>query len=203
MVSHLVAGALKNALAVTLCSLVILPGQVRKAPSVLRVKVLEGDGAINNIRELRAKDPVVQVEDDEGRALQGVPVTFILPTMGPSVVFPDGKNSLTVLTDSKGQATARGLRPNNVAGQFSIQITASHQGETVRAAIKQTNAAPAIARKGGSGKKVAIIGLLAAGAAAGAAFATKGGSKTNPPPIAPASTPGTVVVPGGTTLGPP
>ncbi len=119
-------------------------------------------------------------------------------------MFTDVKTSITALTDKKGQAVGRGLRPNNIAGQFVIQVSVSYLGETARTTITQTNAAPAGGKPGSSAKYV-LIGILVAGAAAGAAVAGKGGGSKSvvssaPTPTAP---PGTVVTPGTGTFGPP
>jgi len=111
-------------LALALCVMVARPAEV-----IPRVEVLEGDGAINNIKLHRAKEPVVRVADQDGHPLANVAVTFLLPEKGPGGSFADGKNTLTVMTDADGRAVGRGLRPNNSAGQFQIHVTASFQGQ--------------------------------------------------------------------------
>src|SRR5438874_11705433 len=86
------------------------------AAEPLRVIVLEGDGAINNIRLQRAKEPVVRVENEAGRPVPGAAVHFAAPSQGPGAVFGDGGLTATVLTVFDGRATGRGLRPNKTAG---------------------------------------------------------------------------------------
>ena len=177
-------------------------GSQEQAPGAanLQITILEGNGAINNIRDQRAKDIVVQVTDGAGRAIQGATVTFNLPTMGASAVFPDGGSSAILVTDAAGQAAARSLRTTNVAGQFEIRVSASYQGEIARETVVQTNAAPA--QGGGGSKKALIILLLAGGAAAGAAVALTGGSSgtsTSPPP----TQSGAAITPGTPVFGPP
>src|SRR5437870_1227163 len=71
-------------------------------------------------RQHRAKDPVIQVTDETGAPLKDASVTFLLPDTGPSGAFGASGRTLTVLTDEKGQATGRGLVPNQVAGKFEI-----------------------------------------------------------------------------------
>src|SRR6185295_1145670 len=78
----------------------------------LHVVVLEGDGAINNIRSPRAKEPVVRVADANNQGVAGAVVTFLLPSSGAGAVFGDGGSSLTLITDDRGEAMARGLRAN-------------------------------------------------------------------------------------------
>jgi hypothetical protein len=183
-----------QALALALCVMVARPAEV-----IPRVEVLEGDGAINNIKLHRAKEPVVRIVDQDGHPLAKVAVTFLLPDKGPGGTFADGKNSLTVMTDADGRAVGRGLRPNNSAGQFQIHVTASFQGQAAVANVIQTNATPA---QGGSSKTLLIV-LLVAGAAAGvgaAAALGKGGSSSSTTP--PTNT-GVVITPGSPSFGHP
>src|SRR5437764_10878057 len=98
------------------------------AAEPIKVVVIEGDGAINNIRLQRAKEPVVRVETESGRPVSGAVVHFTAPTQGAGAVFVDGSPTAMVMTDVEGRATARGLRPNKTAGQFEIRVTASYQG---------------------------------------------------------------------------
>jgi len=165
--------------------------------TVPRIEVLEGDGAINNIRLHHAKEPVVRVSDQDGHPIPNVAVTFLLPSEGASGTF-DGKTSLTVMTDSNGQAVGRGLRPNAGAGQFQIRVTTSFQGQAATANIAQTNAEPA--QGGISSKTILILALVGGAAAAGAAVALgkgKSSTSTTPPPS------GAVISPGSPTFGPP
>ena len=53
----------------------------------LHLVVLEGDGAINNIRSPRAKEPVVRVEDASNQGVAGAVVTFLLPASGAGRVL--------------------------------------------------------------------------------------------------------------------
>lgn len=170
----------------------------RSATTVPRIEVLEGDGAINNIRLHRAKEPVVRVVDQDGHPLPSVAVTFLLPGTGASGAFADGKTSLTVMTDEKGEAVGHGLRPNSSAGQFQIRVTTSFQGQAATANLSQTNAEPA---QGGISSKTILIVALAGGAAAvGAAVLSKGKSSGSQPPPA---NPGAIISPGNPVFGPP
>lgn len=180
-------------------------GQVN-ARSRLKVTVLEGDGAINNIREGRAKEPVVEVRHENNRPVARAAVSFLLPDQGPGGTFPGGEKSLTVLTGENGLALARGLRPNKTVGQFQIRVTASYQGQSASAAVTQTNAEPADAPRLGSSKKFRGIAIVVGTAAAGALVAgilagSRGKTSTVSSP--PAASPGTVLIPGSPTFGPP
>ena len=163
-----------------------------QTPTSLKVVVLEGEGAINNVKDLRAKEPVVQVTDENDAPVKDATVTFMLPDSGPSGTFGASGATLTIQTDEKGQATGRGLRPNTVIGQFEIRVVASQGTLTARAAITQTNAAPAAA-KGGSSKMLLVL-IILAGAVGGGAAAAMGGKKSSSP-ASPTETP-TTVTPG-------
>ena len=174
-------------------------------PVGLHITIVEGDGAINNIRQRVNRDPVVQVEDDNRKPIAGAVVIFFLPDSGPSGTFVNGSKTLTVTTDNQGQAAARGVRFNNQTGQMQIRVTASFGGQTASAIITQTNAA-GVSGSGGNaggmstGMKV-VIALVIVGAAAGAGTAVyigthnSGSSTASVPPI--------VLAPGTPTVGGP
>ena len=53
------------------------------APAKLNIVIVEGEGAINNIRQRTAREPIVQVEDENRRPVAGAAVLFLLPEDGP------------------------------------------------------------------------------------------------------------------------
>jgi hypothetical protein len=162
----------------------------------LHVVVLEGDGAINNVRSPRAKEPVIRVEDANNQGVAGAVVTFLLPADGAGAVFGDGGSSLTLTADDRGEAVARGLHANRVAGTFQIRISASGGGRTATASITQTNVDPGSHT---SSRKIALIAILGGAAAGGAAAALHGGKAKAATP-APSAT---IVVPGTAAIGGP
>jgi hypothetical protein len=175
-------------------ALVLCQALVSAPDSGLKIVVVEGQGAINNIRQSSAKAPTVQVEDGAGRPVAGARITFVLPEIGAGGVFPNGQTSQTAVTDQAGRAAARGMRPNNVAGRFLIRVDAVYGDQAAHASLTQTNVAPATDRRF-SRKKIILIGV-AAGAVAGVLIATRGGGGT------PASG-GTTITPGSPVFGPP
>lgn len=183
-----------QSLAVLLCAVL-----ARSAETIPRIVVVEGDGAINNIRLHHAKEPVVRVEDQDGHPIPNVAVSFLLPSQGASGTFTGGKTVVTVMTDDKGVATGRGLRPNGSAGQFQIRVTVSYQGHAATTVIMQTNAEPA---QGGGSSKTMIILLLIGGAAAGGAALALGKGKSSSS-ITPPTNTGVVISPGNPSFGPP
>src|SRR5580700_2613499 len=141
---------------------------------MLNIVIVEGDGAINNIRQRTAREPIVQVEDENHKPVAGAAVIFALSGQGAGGSFAGGSQSLTAVTDSQGRAVAHGFHPNSVQGQYQIHVTASNNGQTANATISQTNAvvagAAGAAAAGISGKLIAVIVIAAAAAAAGGAY---------------------------------
>ena len=178
-----------------------IPAAAQVAP-MLNLVVVEGDGAVNNIRQRTAREPVVQVEDENHKPVAGAVVVFMLPSNGAGGTFADGAKTLTMTTDSKGQAVARGLKPNGVKGQYQIRVNASHNGQTASISITQTNAilSASGAAAGGaiSGKLIAVLAVVGAAAAGGAYYATHNGGTTPIP-----ATPGTTITAGTGSVGPP
>ena len=182
-----------QSLAVLLCAVL-----ARSAATVPRIEVLEGDGAINNIRLHRAKEPVVRVVDQDGHPIPNVAVTFLLPGKGASGTFANGQTTLTLMSDDDGRAVGHGLKPNGSAGQFEIRVTTSFEGQAATANVTQTNAEPA--QGGGSSKTLLIIALIGGAAAAGAAVALKGKSSASTTTI---TSTGAVISSGSPSFGPP
>jgi hypothetical protein len=194
-VSYLLAGCLA------------LPVLFAQQPAhTLNLVIVEGDGAINNIRQRTAREPIVQVEDENHKPVAGALVLFALPDHGSGGTFADGSHSLSVTTNAQGRASAHGMHLNNVQGQFSIQVTASFNGLTATAAINQSIVGAAGAGAGGSAaaagisaKVIVLIIVAAAAAAGGAYYATHSGGGGNNS----AATTGTTITPGTGTVGPP
>jgi hypothetical protein len=180
----------------------------QNAGPALNIVIVEGDGAINNIRQRTAREPIVQVEDENHKPVAGAAVVFALPGQGAGGTFAGGAHTLSVVTDSQGRAVARGFHPNTVQGQYQIHVTASNGGQTATANISQSNALAAAgagttaAAAGISGKLIAVIVIVAAAAAAGGAYAaTHSGSGNSSSSSAAASL--VTIAPGTGVVGPP
>src|SRR5579862_8981759 len=96
--------------------------QAQDAAPKLNIVIVEGEGAINNIRQRTAREPIVQVEDENHKPVAGAAVLFTLPRGGATGVFPGGDKTLSIVTDQNGRAVAKGFQPNNVAGKYQIQV---------------------------------------------------------------------------------
>ena len=137
----------------------------------LQILVIGGEGSINNVKQRTAREPVVEVRDENNRPVAGAVVFFKVPDIGASGTFTDGAKFLTGTTDEKGQAVARNFRPNNVQGEMQMQVTASMGGVTASTVIHMTNGAGAASHVGkastGTGKILAIVAGVGAAAAVG------------------------------------
>ncbi len=184
--------------------------------SELKIVVLEGEDGVNIIKKKTAVRPVVEVRDKNNLPVAGVTIYFALPGSGPSAVFANGTQSMTLVTDSAGRAAVAGMKPVGT-GAFKIQVTASFHGQTASATISQTNYATAVAASsagattagataGGAGGlgTGAIVGIIAGVAAAvgiGVGVGvTRGGSSSTPASAGPH---GSIGSPGSPTIGPP
>ena len=111
-----------------------------------------------------------------------------------------------MVTDSNGQAVAKGFQPNAEAGKFQIQVEASYQNLTATTTINQVNAVLTTAAAGGISAKLIVVLAIVGGAAAGGVIAaTSGGSNGGGPPAQPPAagpTP-TTITPGTPGVGAP
>ena len=170
------------------------------ADGKLKINILEGEGAVNNVKQRAAREVLVEVQDENDRPVAGAVVMFTLPQRGPSGSFVNGGKTVTATTGPDGQARAIVQEINKAKGDMQIRVDASHQGSRASTVITQSNIAAAA---GGAGK-AALIVLLVAGAAGGAAAAALGGGGGGggggP---APTPSPSATITPGTPTVGPP
>lgn len=176
---------------------------VAQNPGGLQIVIVEGEGAINNVKQRVNREPIVQVEDENHKPIAGAAVIFFLPNNGPGGTFANGSMTFTTTTNSQGQAVARGIRFNNQPGSMQIRVSASFAGQTANAIINQSNvlgvAASGAAVGGMSlGAKLLIIGaVVGGGIAAGVVVANRGGNpNSGVTPSTITITPGTVTVGG-------
>jgi len=198
-----------SALLALLISIPVLPA--RAAPAELNIVIVEGEGATNNIRQRAAREPIVQVEDENHKPVAGAAVIFTLPTHGAGGTFANGAHTLTAVTNEQGQAVARGFTTNNAKGSYQMRVTASRNGQTATANINMLNVAGAAgagagaAAAGISGKLIAVIIVIGAAAAGGAIAAVRAGGGGNTPAatIGAGAATATTITPGTGTVGPP
>ena len=198
-----------SALLALLIALPVVPASA--APAELNIVVIEGEGATNNIRQRTAREPIVQVEDENHKPVAGAAVVFALPSHGAGGTFANGAHTLTTVTNDQGQAVARGFQTNGAKGPYQMRVNASKNGQTATANIDMVNVvaaagagAAAGAAAGISGKLIAVIVIVGAAAAGGAIAAVKagGGGSGNNSTIGAGSN-STTITPGAGSVGPP
>lgn len=173
---------------------------VEQQQSGLRLVVLQGEGAFNDIKRKLGRDPVVEVRNENDRPVAGAQVVFSLPESGAGGTFAGGQRVFSTTSDPNGMASARGLKPNGTEGRFQIRVTATLGGKTGTVTITQSNTmaggAVVPGQSRGGGKKWLLV--LVAGGAVGGVLAAKGGSSTPPPALPPPTilSTGTVTVGG-------
>ena len=105
----------------------------------LKILVLEGEGAVNNVTAPMPMDLVVEVRDQNDRPVEGAMVSFQLPLMGASGAFDGGVRNKDGITNVQGQASATFI-PNMEVGRLTIQVKAAIGGLTGMTAITERNA---------------------------------------------------------------
>ena len=191
----------------TLMAQAVDPNQT-PPPAMLNIVIVEGEGAINNIRQRVARDPIVRVEDENRKPVAGAVVVFTLPTEGATGEFGGGAKSVTVTADAQGLAKAQGLKMMGIGGKLPIHVTASYRGRTARTTIMQFVEVPAGVKPGnpsGHGKLIAILVVVGGAAAGGAAYAAsrKSSSPGVTTPTPPSGPTPIGIAPGTGTIAPP
>jgi hypothetical protein len=156
-------------------------------PRSLLITIVAGEGALNDIRTRTAREPIVQVDDENHKPVAGALVLFSLDKTGSPFANFAGGPSLSVHTDAAGRAVAQGFQITPKKGSYKISVHASYGELIADAVINQANIEVLISGNGPpasvavvSHKKVIWIvsGILAAGAVAGIVIATQQSSPT-------------------------
>lgn len=110
-------------------------------PHSLQIVILDGEGALNNIQERTAREPIVQVQDENHKPVAGAAVLFALHGASGSAggAFAGGASSLSVVTDANGVAKAIGFLPNKIQGPWQMQVTANYNNLNSTITIHQSN----------------------------------------------------------------
>ncbi len=134
----------------------------------LNIVLISGDTAINNIRSRIARETIVEVRDENNKPIAGAAVVFLLPDSGPGLVSSNGSRMISTVTDAKGRAAARGLKPNGQPGQYNIQVRANFQQSFGQIVVSQSNIVATGAAISGLTAALIAVGVAAA---AGTAYA--------------------------------
>ena len=170
----------------------------------LKILVLAGKGESNDLERKVMSPMVIQVLDQNDRPIEGAEVVFRFPINGPGASFPGGKSSLTVRTNTGGQAAALNWMANSQTGPFDVHVTASYGnqiGETtfsmtnVTRVVEEPTKAKAESLWSHRWFKIAVIGGAAVAVGLGVYFGTRGGSKSSGSTVS--------ISPGSPTVGAP
>jgi|HubBroStandDraft_1064217.scaffolds.fasta_scaffold30567_2 hypothetical protein len=121
-----------------------LGAQEAAPPKSLQIVILDDETPLNNISERTAREPIIQVQDENHKPLAGAAVLFAIHPAagGASALFANGASTLNVVTNANGVARASGLVMNQVKGTWQLQVTASKNGLTTSTTINETNVLP-------------------------------------------------------------
>src|SRR5579871_1260595 len=185
-----------------LSTLLTATGQELPRPPVkLNVIVVEGQGAINNIKRRTSRETIVEVQDENHKPVAGAAVAFLLSADGPGGTFTGGAKSVSITTDGTGRAVMPHLQVNSNPGSYSIGVYASIHGAAAGANIAQSSVIGTAAGISTAG----LIGIIAGVAAAGgvAVAVVSGGKSGSSASSASSSATGVVGSGSGTIFGPP
>jgi len=165
-------------------------------PKELKIIVLQGEGARNNIKAKTAVPPVVEVRDEADKPVEQAEVVFQLPAAGPGGVFHGWMRTQTVRTNAQGQAGVSGYIPNDQEGRFNIKVTATKGAATASAVIAQNNTRTGMGSGTSKSRLWKILAVAGTGAAVGGIVAATrgGGSSGTTSSNAVTISPGTVTI---------
>ena len=151
-------------MALSLSALLFVPSAQALQASI-QIRVLAGEGGINNINTNVAIEPVIEVVDAEGKPIEKATVTLRAPADGPSVTFFGASRVATVTTDDQGRVRVTGVLPNTHVGTFQIEVEAEYNNMSATAIITQSNAVapgqPKPKRRGIGWRMIAAISAAA------------------------------------------
>jgi hypothetical protein len=185
----------------TLASMHVAPSKLDQGPAqtpappppALQIAILEGEDVSNNIKERTAREPIVQVTDENHKPVGGAAVLFTIQNGSnrAGASFLHGAKTFSGTTDAEGKITARGFHPNGHTGQFHINVTASKGQLNTHTVIAQTNVAaattaattatiPAFVATHVVLVSAVAAGVVAAGVATGVALTQNNGTTITP-----------------------
>jgi hypothetical protein len=143
-----------------------------------QILILEGEGAINNVRQRVAREVQIRVVDENRKPLSEGLVTFSLPKNGASGTFSNGKTSMTVKTDAEGRAKIQNMHLNHALEKMLITVEAFRETAVLGVAAPASStpvATTIIAQTNVWGPLVYSTAWLAAVGGAAAVAGTVGG----------------------------
>lgn len=170
-------------------------------PNKLFITILDGEGALNDIRARTAREPIVEVDDENHKPVAGALVLFALDNGGgsPYASFA-GAQTVSVTTDAAGRASAQGFAITRRKGRFQINVHASKGLAAADAVIAEINVT-AGSSGGGAETATTIVShkkldwIIGGVAAAGAIIAVAVIETRSSPPTTVSAGSGTVGAP--------
>ena len=167
------------------------PARGTAPPDVIEIRVLSGAEGSHRAGGRSRVPLVVQVVDGAGRPVPGAAVSFLMPADGPAGVFANGMSTEVLVTGRDGTVTVRGIRWGPEPGDVPLRIAAvkdrARAGTVVTLQLESAGAEVGPDAPPGGGpsvskpaKKWLLIGVIAAGAAAGGLVLGLAGSGTPP-----------------------
>jgi len=123
-----------------------------RAAAVIRLRVVEGEGAVYAPGSRATRSITVQVTDETGQPLDAVAVSFRLPEEGAGGTFASGLRTEIVTTKADGRATVWGMRWNRTPGPFEVRVTAAKDQARAGIVISQFLSDRVAAGAGGTGE---------------------------------------------------
>jgi hypothetical protein len=105
--------------------LLLFPVAAQNDPSILLIRIVEGEGAVYAIGSRATRGVTVQVTDETGKPVDSAAVVFRLPEDGPSGTFSSGMRTEVVTTSADGRANVWGMQWNRMTGPLEVRITAA------------------------------------------------------------------------------
>jgi hypothetical protein len=113
-------------------------------PKGLRIMILSGEGALNNIEARTAREPIVEVQDENHKPVAGAVVLFTIHgnKNGAGGSFQNNAMTFSTVTSANGIAVGTGFHPNSSVGSWQITITATYGSVTASTVINENNFLP-------------------------------------------------------------
>jgi hypothetical protein len=111
------------------------------APHALFIDILQGEGALNDVRARTAREPIVEVRDENHKPVAGAVVLFVSDSNGAGGLGAtfNGAQAFSMTTGEDGQAFGRGFQLTRTTGKFHISIDARKGNLHAQSVINQTN----------------------------------------------------------------
>jgi hypothetical protein len=117
----------------------VVPSAFPAEEQALQIMILDGEGALNNIRQRTAREPIVQVEDKNHKPVAGALVLFAINETNGAGATIDGASTFRAVTDANGQVHVHNYLPNGNPGKFTITIRATIGPLTTDVIMHQEN----------------------------------------------------------------